>query len=191
MIRQASAKDSGNISKLLYKIWEGMELSILEQYSKQEILGGLRQAVEHDNNKFSHNNILVKVENGQAAGMVVVYGGDQESVLNDSLNEILRSAFMKESVEAAKEAEEDEWYIDAIYIDERYQGRGWGTELLRAAEDHGLAKGYGKLSLNVDQHNTGARRLYERMGYGEEKSIKLAGHTYFHMTKLIKATSRF
>ncbi|HET7182769.1 MAG TPA: GNAT family N-acetyltransferase [Candidatus Limnocylindrales bacterium] len=46
-----------------------------------------------------------------------------------------------------------------------WRGRGVGTALLRAGEAWAREQGAERMSLWVDGFNTGARRLYERMGY--------------------------
>jgi ribosomal protein S18 acetylase RimI-like enzyme len=45
------------------------------------------------------------------------------------------------------------------------QGRGIGTELMRAAEDLVCDRGFGTILLGVEDSNPRARRLYERLGY--------------------------
>jgi ribosomal protein S18 acetylase RimI-like enzyme len=46
------------------------------------------------------------------------------------------------------------------------QGRGVGRRLLEAVEAKALSFGCGKLTLEVREDNTGAQRLYRRLGFG-------------------------
>jgi GNAT superfamily N-acetyltransferase len=46
-------------------------------------------------------------------------------------------------------------------------GRGIGTALIRAAEGTALQLGYERIALGVGLDNPKARRLYERLGYGD------------------------
>jgi aminoglycoside 6'-N-acetyltransferase len=46
-----------------------------------------------------------------------------------------------------------------------WRGRGVGTALMQAAEDWARAHGAGRMILDLDANNTGALRLYERIGY--------------------------
>ena len=48
-----------------------------------------------------------------------------------------------------------------------YQNRGIGTALIDAIERHAAGLGYFQLGLGVGVDNPDARRLYERLGYGE------------------------
>jgi aminoglycoside 6'-N-acetyltransferase len=52
-----------------------------------------------------------------------------------------------------------------IAVDPAWRGRGVGTALLRAAEDWARERGATRMALGLDAFNTGARRLYERVGY--------------------------
>lgn len=47
------------------------------------------------------------------------------------------------------------------------RGLGIGSTLVAAAEAHAAALGAHRIGLAVDHGNTGARRLYERLGYRE------------------------
>lgn len=52
----------------------------------------------------------------------------------------------------------------AVQPDRR--GRGIGEALLRAAEEHARKQGCCRLTLEVREHNTRARTLYARFGFG-------------------------
>ncbi|HJP89135.1 MAG TPA: GNAT family N-acetyltransferase [Candidatus Limnocylindrales bacterium] len=52
-----------------------------------------------------------------------------------------------------------------IAVDPAWRGRGVGTALLRAAEAWARERGATRMTLGLDAFNTGALRLYERMGY--------------------------
>nr|MBQ8245206.1 GNAT family N-acetyltransferase [Oscillospiraceae bacterium] len=53
------------------------------------------------------------------------------------------------------------WELDSLFIFPEYQGNGIGTEVIRTC----LNASGGKLFLYVFKDNTGALRLYERMGF--------------------------
>jgi GNAT superfamily N-acetyltransferase len=55
------------------------------------------------------------------------------------------------------------WFVDVLYVRPEARDRGLGTELLRAAGEH--AGPDAVLELEVLESNTGARRLYERLGF--------------------------
>ena len=49
-----------------------------------------------------------------------------------------------------------------------WRGRGVGSALMRAAEDWARAQGAERMVLDLDANNTGAQRLYKRLGYEVE-----------------------
>jgi aminoglycoside 6'-N-acetyltransferase len=49
-----------------------------------------------------------------------------------------------------------------------WRGRGVGSALMRAAEDWARGQGAERMVLDLDANNTGAQRLYERLGYEVE-----------------------
>jgi len=56
-------------------------------------------------------------------------------------------------------------HLGMIAVGQAAEGQGVATALLRAAEEWARLEGYGKLTLNVFEGNSRARRLYERAGY--------------------------
>jgi GNAT superfamily N-acetyltransferase len=55
---------------------------------------------------------------------------------------------------------------ERLAVRPQFRGKGLGTELLRLADETGRALGKRGMSVIVSDRNTGARRLYERCGYG-------------------------
>lgn len=57
------------------------------------------------------------------------------------------------------------WYLGLIFIAQRARGSGLGTKLMRSLAKHVRAHGGTALRLAVVTTNTGARRLYDRLGF--------------------------
>lgn len=57
-------------------------------------------------------------------------------------------------------------HISTIVVDPGAERQGIGQALLQAAEGWCSDRGYRLLTLNVFEHNSPARRLYERAGFG-------------------------
>jgi ribosomal protein S18 acetylase RimI-like enzyme len=72
---------------------------------------------------------------------------------------------LRRSKYAEVQAGPDPAEINALHAYE--QGRGIGTAIIAAAEDLAAAWGCSMIGLAVGLDNTGARRLYERLGYQE------------------------
>lgn len=56
-------------------------------------------------------------------------------------------------------------YVDDFAVTEAFRNRNIGHALMEAAEKHTRAMGISMISLHVEKHNLGARRLYDRLGY--------------------------
>ena len=56
-------------------------------------------------------------------------------------------------------------FVYDFHVDAAYRGRGYGAQALLAIEAKVKALGLNRIGLHVFGHNTGARRLYERLGY--------------------------
>lgn len=63
----------------------------------------------------------------------------------------------------------------SLAVDQTYRGQGFGRDLLRAAEQEALERGYLTLRLEVRQDNLGAKQLYLKEGY---RVIRLLAHYY-------------
>jgi ribosomal protein S18 acetylase RimI-like enzyme len=57
--------------------------------------------------------------------------------------------------------------LDHLEVAGPFGGRGIGTALIGAAEATARQLGYERIALGVGLDNRRARRLYERLGYGE------------------------
>lgn len=59
-------------------------------------------------------------------------------------------------------------HLFALAVEQRFQGQGIGTMLIRAVELEAQRRGLDGVYLGVANDNLHARRLYERLGYAEE-----------------------
>jgi ribosomal protein S18 acetylase RimI-like enzyme len=56
-------------------------------------------------------------------------------------------------------------FVDMLAVDPKAQGRGWGKQLMRAAEQFGKSKGCNAVQLFVDDSNPKAIGFYQALGY--------------------------
>jgi ribosomal protein S18 acetylase RimI-like enzyme len=61
-----------------------------------------------------------------------------------------------------------------------HRGRGVGRALLRAAEESARRRGCVKLTLEVQEHNHRARRVYEAAGFTQAHATAAAGGALFY-----------
>lgn len=78
-------------------------------------------------------------------------------------------------------------YVSYLWIDERDRGRGLGTALLLAAEEHARAKGC--VVMFLSSHSFQAPGFYERHGYERQAVIDdhPVGYTSVFLTKRLTA----
>lgn len=76
-------------------------------------------------------------------------------------------------------------YLQTICIAPQFQGQGYGSELVGFAEER-IYRDHANVFLCVSAFNTGARRLYARLGYqevGELTDFLVAGQSEWLMRK--------
>jgi ribosomal protein S18 acetylase RimI-like enzyme len=56
-------------------------------------------------------------------------------------------------------------YVDMLAVHPGYQGKGYGSALMRWAERAASLKGCGEVRLWVDEANTGAQKFYSKLGF--------------------------
>ena len=60
--------------------------------------------------------------------------------------------------------DEDSYYVHFLDVTAHYRGNGIGTYLMKFAESRALEAGVARFRLDVEASNSGARRLYDRLG---------------------------
>lgn len=130
-----------------------------------------------NDNRFSYQCIRVAVHESDVAGLVLSFGGRDEPRLNAAVGSWL-----------AREAADDEWYLDALAVLKHWERRGVGTRLLEAAEREALQRGYAKLALNVAEGNTPAIALYTRQRFVAVQRTVLYQHPHIRMVKTLDNT---
>ena len=109
---------------------------------------------------FSYTNALIADQSGAPQGMVLSYAITEapEDDPNDLPPPI--APFV-----ALEKLSVGSWFINALAVFAAGRGQGTGTRLLAAAEDLARVNGFEEMSIQVYGQNTGAVRLYERLGY--------------------------
>lgn len=78
MIRQAKFEDQHEIAELSYIIWEDMELPIVKKFEKAQVISWLEQAITKVPYRTFYENVLVYEIDGDVAGIIVTYKGEDE-----------------------------------------------------------------------------------------------------------------
>src|SRR5207302_10599474 len=94
---------------------------------REEHAGGLIERLGYffrrDGNRFSYQYIQVAEQSSEVVGLVLSFGGRDEPRLNAAAGSWLE-----------REAEDDEWYVDALAVLKNWGRQGIGTCLVQTAE---------------------------------------------------------
>ena len=162
ILRQATINDAEHLAKLINLAGEGIPnwlwtRACVEGQSPLEI--GIERA-KRTSGGFSYTNALVAEQDGRPLGMVLSYAINEAPTENPDDLPAPVAPFV-----ALEKLSVDTWYINALAVFSEGQNRGLGSQLLLAAEDVARSNGFGEMSIQVYSQNTGAVRLYERLGY--------------------------
>ncbi|MFC3798367.1 GNAT family N-acetyltransferase [Cohnella sp. GCM10012308] len=186
LIRSAGPADAAAVSKLVLLAIENIAYRLTGERTEAAVLAKLAEYYRTPGNRFSaERHALLVAEGNEPAGTILCYGGDQTDALYAPIAQQLYEAGIEDAVQD-READEDEYYIDAVAVAPAYQGRGFAKALIRHAELEAAARGYAAIGLNVDIEKEGARALYARLGFEEDKRVSINGHPYRHMRKTLR-----
>ena len=183
-IRPARPTDVDVAAILLYSAYTHTIMAqTLQEGEEDGFLQRLRIFFQQDDNRFSYQNSYVAEYEHQIVGLVSSFGGRDEIHLNETLEQQFQQAPGGPRRRFECEAENDEWYIDALAVISGWGSKGIGTHLLHVAEQEAHKHGYKKISLNVAKENEQAYRLYKHMHYHKTRDTVLYQHPYVRMVK--------
>ncbi|KHD86815.1 GNAT family N-acetyltransferase [Bacillus ginsengihumi] len=185
MIRQAYEKDAQEVAYLIHLAIKDIAEALTGETDLVSIRKELAYLFLQKNNRLSYQNSIVAEVNGEIAGTLIAYSGDDASLLDQAIMERLKRK-KQNHVVLDKEADRGDYYIDTVAVHPQYRGKGIGTELIHHAEHAAGQYGFSKVSLNVAHDNVRAKQLYQRLGYEEEKIKQINGHPYDYMIKYVQ-----
>lgn len=185
MIDQAKPQDAHAVMPLLLSAIGSIAHSLSGTSDEVETWDVLAGFFTQAHNRISYRNVIVDRREGTIAGMLVCYSGDEAEELDRPIRERLERHCGAEASKAiVPECRPGDFYLDAVAVDERYQGKGIAKELITAFELRGQQMGCARLSLIVEQYNERAHQLYKRLGYREDGELSIAGNLYYRMIRL-------
>ncbi len=191
-IRQATAQDARSLAKLIDIAGEGIPNWLWSQQCSagQTALDVGVERAQRPEGGFSYTNAMIAEQDGTPLGMVLSYPID--AAPEDDPDDL--PAPIAPFV-ALEKLSVDTWYINALAVFAGQRGTGTGTRLLQAAEDLAVSNGSAAMSIQVYGQNTGAVRLYHRLGYEQVAMAPVREHPcqpYYtgDVLLLIKALNR-
>ncbi|MBY0098401.1 GNAT family N-acetyltransferase [Mesobacillus maritimus] len=186
-LRGAVKSDAKKAVELIHIAISDIAEQLTGETKEQKIRETLSQFFREENNRLSFQNMMVADVLGEVAGIIITYSGEDAARLDQPILKHVRRKRSDEAILFDKEADEQDFYIDTLCVDDRFRGHGIGTMLLKEAEEIAQQKGDYRISLNVAHDNPIARKLYEGIGYMKEKVIQINHHPYDYMVKTLKA----
>lgn len=182
MIRNAQASDASQVVELIMAAIGELTVVYTGESAPEKAAIILEQYFLQSGNRFSKELIKVYEQDGEVAGMILCYNGQDAAALYAPIEQY-RSAALQQIVKHQLESELDEYYIDALAVSSSYQGRGIAAKLMIQAEEDAIAAGISKVSLLVDVDNTHALTVYKRKGFVQVGQKMLHQQPYWHMVK--------
>ena len=165
IIRAAERQDARALARLIDIAGEGIPNWLWSQMAGegQSALDAGEERAKRDAGGFSWKNALVAEHNAEIAAMMVGYRieepSDEDRAELPGLPEPGRPFVELEHRSAGT------FYVNALAALPGRRGLGLGTALLRAAENKAATQGIRRMSIQAFEQNTGAVRLYQRLGY--------------------------
>jgi len=172
-LRVAQPGDADRAAVLLYSAYLHRQVNYpMREDGENRFLERLRHYFRQEGNRCSYQNIQIAQLRCEVVGLVLSFGGREEERLNAAIGWQLE-----------REAEEDEWYVDALAVFTNWGRQGIGTRLLQAAEQQARRHGYAKIALNVARENEQALSLYQRLHYVVTQQTFLYHHPHVRLVK--------
>ena len=175
-IREATPADAPALARLIDIAGEGVPSRLWSQMATggQNPIEVGEERARRDSGGFSWRNALVTERDGQVAAMMLGYGigepSEEDRAGIRDLPETLQPFIELEHRSAGS------FYVNALATLPGRRGLGLGAALMRAAEDRAKAQGISRMSIQAYEQNTGAVRLYERLGYRRTETRPVLSH---------------
>jgi ribosomal protein S18 acetylase RimI-like enzyme len=174
-IRPAQPADAEVAAVLLSSAYTHTHVSYpLRETHARGFIERLEHFFRQDGNRFSYQNIQLAEQSSEVVGLVLSFGGRDEARLNAAVGSWLE-----------REAQDDEWYVDALAVLQNWSHKGIGTRLLQTAERQARQHHYPKIALQVAQGNKEALDLYAHLHYVVTQQTVLYQRPYVRMVKTL------
>ncbi|MBT1142935.1 GNAT family N-acetyltransferase [Lactiplantibacillus argentoratensis] len=183
-IRTAQPQDSAQIAPLIAMIYRDMEMPVLKNVNEADLLAMLTELYQRPANLDGLAQTFVAVMAHKIVGVAFGHLAKNEVAVNDLLRTTSgHHAGFEAPLELGSETRPNEWYLSMLAVDPQAQGHGVGSALLEALPGLVGQLGATKLSLNVDDGNPRAAKLYHRHGFVPDGQLMIGTHPYQHLVK--------
>lgn len=163
--------DVGHVARLVYEV----DYRTFDLFFKSD-----KKAIDAISGYLSKKDInpyfkVIVDENSKIIGYVSIY-------LNDSPHKFIFKSLRLYLVDILDhfvlcDIGKDDLYLAEIAIDESQRGKGMGRAVISDVIDYAKSKNYSRVILDADFRNSGAKKLYESIGFRvfNKKRVKIAG----------------
>lgn len=186
MIRKAKKADFPFIYPILKQIFAEMQMRSIASLPADQFYDLMRLGFISEDYRYSYRRIWVDCnQDDRAIGMIAMYPYQAQEIIDFALKKEYAKVGLPTStiIFSDQEAWPHEWYLDSLAVDPDHWGKGIGSSLLDFAQKIAVGHGYHRLSLNVDQENPRAQRLYVHKGFVTQKTMTIGDRLYDHMVK--------
>ncbi len=175
-VRPAQPDDADVAAVLLYSAYMHRQLTYpLPEEHENQFIERLQHFFRQEGNRCSYQYIQVAQQRSGVVGLVLSFAGRDEQRLNAAIGWPLE-----------REAEDDEWYVDALAVLTNWGRRGIGTRLLQTAEQQARQHHYAKIALHAAPENEQALSLYHHLHYVVTQQTFLYQRPYVRMVKTLE-----
>ncbi|AZN41793.1 GNAT family N-acetyltransferase [Paenibacillus albus] len=186
LTRMATRDDAPEVIPLLLEAIGDIAYLLTGASDESEAAERLTAFYNQPGNRVSCEHVLVAEQEGRVAGMLVAYSGNDAHLLDEPfLVESHRRASSMADSAIVREAQDGEYYLDALAVAATYRGQGIAKQLMTAAELRAAELGFDRTALIVEAYNDRAYKLYIASGYTETGTLRIGDSDYRRMVKLI------
>ncbi len=175
--RPAKKIECRKIAELFSMASDGVSDYIWSNYAEQgeDILDVGQKRYENADSVFSYKNCTIAEYYNEVIGMMTAFtmNVDKNRDFTDSDPVLLPYEKLEE---------DSSFYICGVAVYEQFRGKGIGTAFMDIAEIKAREHGLSKLSLIVFEQNTGAKKLYDKLGYFEVLREAVVPHPMIRYT---------
>lgn len=163
--RPAIPEDAFAMAELVNMAGEGLPLHLwTEMAARDETAWDIGQSrASRETGALSYRNAVIREQDSGVVACLIGYPLEDKP---ERVHKADRSAIIV-PLQELEDLAPGTWYVNVLATYPRHRGRGYGSQLLSIAERIAVDFDKGGLSIIVSDANTGARRLYERLGYRE------------------------
>lgn len=154
----------------------------LRSYCGEDYMAVLAEIAYSEATQYSWQYAIVAEVDGQVAGAVVGYDGEQLYSLREGTLSVIRRCTGR-TPSIVDETGPGEYYLDTVGVLPEYRGMGVGRALVEAFCSRAYAEGHNRVGLIVDYQNFNAERLYTSLGFKRIGTMLFFGHQMWHLQR--------